>query len=361
MRSADLADVRRLFGTVRAPAIAISLSVALASFLILVTGKNPLEAAEAVWTGAFGSPNALAGTMALATPLIFTGLAFAVPFRGSMFNAGAEGQLLIGAFCAAYVGFAVQLPGPLHAVAMVMAGVAGGAVWAFLPALWRVTLGANEIVTTLMMNFIAVFLTDYLVIHAFRAPGQSGSAIKTEPIAASAELAKLWPPFNVTIALPLAILLAVIVWYLFRRTVFGYEIRMVGSAPGFAAAAGIRPGMRMMAVMMIGGALAGLGGAAQVGGVFHAFVSPFGTGLGFNGVLVALLVANVFPAIPFAAVFIGALQAGAIGIELTTPVSRWIVAAMTATIILFVAARRVGWSDLRFRSATPRSVDVGDG
>lgn len=350
----------RLIGALRAPAIAIGLSFALAAVLVLLTGKNPVEAAEALWTGAFGSPNAFAGTLSLATPLIFTALAFAVPFRGSMFNAGAEGQLLIGAFCAAWVGFAVDLPGPLHAVALILAGAVGGAFWAFLPALWRVLLGANEIVTTLMMNFVALFLTDYLVIHPFRAPGQSGSAIKTEPIAASAELAQIWPPFNVTVALPLAIVSAVLVWYVFQRTVFGYEVRMVGSAPGFAAAGGIRPGLRMLAVMAIGGALAGIGGAAQVGGVFQAFVSPFGTGLGFNGVLVALLVLNSFPAIPLAAVFIGSLQAGAIGIELTTPISRWIVAAMTATIIIFVAARKVGWSQLRFRGPAA-SGDVEGG
>lgn len=352
--------MRRVFELVRAPAIAIGLSFLVASLLVLLTGKNPLDAAEALWVGAFASPNAFAGTLALATPLIFTALAFAVPFRGSMFNAGAEGQLLIGAFCSAYVGFAVQLPGPLHAVAMVVAGAAGGALWAFLPALWRVALGANEIVTTLMMNFIAVFLTDYLVLHPFRAPGQSGSAIKTEPIAASAELAKIWPPFNVTIALPIAIALAVLVWYVFRRTVLGYEVRMVGTGQRFAEAEGIRPGRRMLAVMAVGGALAGIGGAAQVGGVFHSFVSPFGTGLGFNGVLVALLVANSFPAIPLGALFIGALQSGAIGMELTTSISRYIVASLTATIIIFVAARRVGWSGLRFRSPAARPIDVGE-
>jgi ABC-type uncharacterized transport system permease subunit len=354
------ARIRWLFDVVRAPVIAIGLAFLFASLLVLLTGKNPIDAAEALWVGAFASPNAFAGTLALATPLLFTALAFAVPFRGSMFNAGAEGQLLVGAFCSAYVGFTVVLPGPLHAAAMVVAGAVGGAVWAFLPALWRVTLGANEIVTTLMMNFIAVFLTDFLVLHPFRAPGQSGSAIKTEPIAGSAELLKIWPPFNVTIALPIAILLIFLIWYAFRRTVVGYEVRMVGAAPRFAEAEGIRPGRRMLAVMAVGGALAGIGGAVQVGGVFHSFVSPFGTGLGFNGILVALLVSNSFLAIPFGAVFIGALQSGAIGMELTTSISRYIVASLTATIIIFVAARRVGWSGLRFRSPSTRPVDAGE-
>lgn len=352
--------IATLLGLLRPPAIAIGLSFAFASLLILLIGKSPVDALLALWTGAFASPNAFAGTLALATPLIFTAMAFAVPFRGSMFNAGAEGQLLVGAFCAAFVGFAVELPGPLHVTAVLLAGAAGGALWAFLPALWRVTLGANEIVTTLMMNFIALFLTDYLVIHPFRAPGQSGTAIKTEPIAASAELAKIWPPFNVTIALPIAILIAVLVWYVFRRTVLGYEVRMVGSAPGFAEAEGIRSRRRMLGVMMVGGALAGLGGAAQVGGVFSAFVSPFGTGLGFNGVLVALLVGNSFLAMPVGALFIGALQGGAISMELTTSISRYIVASLTAMIIIFVAARRVGWSGLRFAGRSTRVVPSGE-
>lgn len=349
MRSGLLGGLRRVLHVLRAPAAAIALSLVFGSLLVLVVGKNPLEAAAALWTGAFGSANAIAGTLTLTTPLIFTAMAFAVPFRGSMFNAGAEGQLLVGAFGAAFVGIAIDIPGPLHAVVLLAAGAVSGAFWAFLPGLWRTMLGANEIVTTLMMNFIALYLTDFLVLHPFRAPGQSGTAIKTESIAASAELAKIWPPFNVTVALPLAILLAVLLWYVFRRTVLGYEIRMVGSAPGFAQAGGIPSRRRMLTVMIIGGALAGVGGAAQVSGVFSAFVSPFGEGLGFNGVLVALLVSNSFVAMPIGALFIGALQSGAITMELTTSISRYVVASLTATIIIFVAARQVGWTGLRIR------------
>ncbi len=359
-RDAAVRRLRAVLRSLRAPVVAIGLSLAVASLLVLATGKNPLDAGAALWTGAFGSANAFAGSLSLATPLIFTAMAFAVAFRGSMFNAGAEGQLLIGAFCAAYIGFGIELPGPLHVVVMLVAGAAGGALWAFLPALWRVTLGANEIVTTLMMNFIALYLTDYLVLNPFRAPGQSGTAIKTESIAASAELAKIWPPFNVTIALPMALLIAVLLWYVFRRTVLGYEVRMVGSAPGFAQAGGIPSRRTMLTVMIVGGALAGLGGAAQVGGVFGAFVSPFGSGLGFNGVLVALLVSNSFLAMPIGALFIGALQSGAISMELTTTISRYIVASLTATIIIFVAARQVGWSRLRFRRPVVEAVPAGD-
>lgn len=362
MAEASTPPIRHIGAAVRGPLIAIVLGFLAAAVLVLLIGKDPLEAANALWRGAFGTPNNIAGTLALTTPLIFSALAFAVAFRGSMFNAGVEGQLIIGAFLSAFVGFSFDgLPAIVHIPLMLGAGALGGALWALLPAIWRVGLGANEIVTTLMMNFIAIALTDYLVLYPFRLPGQSGSAIRTESISPSAELFSLWPPYNVTIALPLSILCVVIAWYVLRRFVVGYEVRMVGSAPRFAKTAGIPPSRHMIGVMLISGALAGLGGAAQVGGVFNAFVSPFATGLGFNGVLVALLVGNAPLGIPFAAVFIGALQSGAIGMELTTSVSRYLVAALTATIIIFVSARQFGgrrlpWATVaRIRSRQPQT------
>jgi ABC-type uncharacterized transport system permease subunit len=347
---------RSLRGAAR-PLAAVALSFLVSGLLVLATGKDPVEAVRALFTGAVGSPGAVAGTLSLATPLLFSALAFAVAFRGSMFNAGVEGQLLIGAFASAVVGFSFDLPSIIHVPLMLLAGAAGGAAWAFLPAIWKVFLNANEVVTTLMMNFIAGALTDYFVLYPFRAPGQSGSAIKTASIHASANLLPIWPPYNVTIALPIAIICCVIVWYGLRHFVVGYEVRMVGSAPGFAQSSGIDPRRRQVAVMIISGALAGLGGAAEVGGVFHAFVSPFASNLGFNGVLVALLVGNSSVGIPPAGVFIAALQSGAITMELSTTISRYIVGALIAIIIVFVSARRFGWNGLvvsRLRRVRPR-------
>lgn len=341
-----LSALVRGLGAARGPIVAIVLAFAAAALLVLVTGKDPVEASRALIQGSVGTPSAIAGTLALATPLIFSALAFAVAFRGSMFNAGVEGQLLVGAFASAVVGFSFQLPPVLHIALLLLAGALGGAIWALLPAIWRVAVGANEIVTTLMMNFVAIALTDYFVLYPFRAAGQSGSAIKTASIAVSAELPRIWPPYNVTIALPIAVVCAFAAWFALRRFVFGYEVRMVGTAPGFARASGIDPGRRQIAVMLISGALAGLGGAAQVGGVFHAFVSPFASNLGFNGVLVALLVGNSALGIPPAAFFIAALQSGAITMELTTTISRYIVGALIAIIIVFVSARRFGWPSL---------------
>lgn len=342
------------------PLVAVGLGLAVAGLLVVLTGKDPVAAAGALVKGSVGSPSAIAGTLSLATPLLFSALAFAVAFRGSMFNAGVDGQLLIGAFASAVVGFSFDLPPVIHIPLMLAAGALGGALWALLPAIWRVALGANEVVTTLMMNFIAAALTDYFVLYPFRAAGQSGSAIKTAPIAASAELPGIWEPYSVTIALPIAMVCCVLVWYGLRRLVIGYEVRMVGMSPGFARASGIDPGRRRIAVMLLSGALAGLGGAAQVGGVFHAFVSPFAANIGFNGVLVALLVGNSPIGIPIGAGFVAALQSGAIGMELTTTISRYIVGALTAIIIIFVAARRVPWLEaLRARRRSARAARTG--
>lgn len=342
------------------PLLAVTLGLVVAGLLVLLTGKDPAAAAVALVKGSIGSPSAIAGTLSLATPLLFSALAFAVAFRGSMFNAGVDGQLLIGAFASAVVGFSFDLPAIIHVPLMLAAGAAGGAFWAFLPAIWRVTLGANEVVTTLMMNFIAAALTDYFVLYPFRAAGQSGSAIKTAPIAASAELPRIWEPYSVTVALPIAIVCCGLVWFGLRRLVVGYEVRMVGTSPGFARASGIDPGRRQVAVMLLSGGLAGLAGAAQVGGVFHAFVSPFAANLGFNGVLVSLLVGNSPVGIPVGAGFVAALQSGAISMELTTTISRYIVGALTAIIIIFVAARRIPWLEaFRARRRAVRAAASG--
>lgn len=325
--------------------VSVLVSFGIGAVLLLLTGQNPIDAYRGLWEGAFGSRNAFAGTLTATTPLIFSALAFLIAFRAGVFNAGTEGQLLIGAFWAAWAGFSISgLPPVIHIPIVFLAGVVGGALWAFLPGLWRIYFGVNEIVTTLMMNYIAVLLNNYLVLNVFRNPAvQPGTNAQTPNLAAAATLPSLFPPYAVTLALPLSIVLAVALYWLLHRTVFGYELRMGGQQPNFARYGGISTKRAALSAMLMSGALAGLGGAAQVGGVFHAYVTPFTEGLGFNGVLIALLTKNNPLAAPIGSFFFGALQSGALKMQIFTDVSRYIIGVLTGTFVLFASAQHMGF------------------
>lgn len=326
--------------------VAVLVSFGIGAILLLLTGQNPIDAYKGLWEGAFGSRSAFAGTLTTTTPLIFSALAFLFAFRAGVFNAGTEGQLLIGAFLSAWVGFSiVGLPAFIHIPLLLLAGALGGALWAFLPGIWRIYFGVNEIVTTLMMNYIAVLLNDFLTLNVFRNPSvQPGTNAQTPDLAASATLPSLLPPYAVTLALPLGILLAILIYWLLYKTVFGYELRMRGQQENFARYGGISTNRAAFYAMLISGALAGLGGAAQVAGVFHAYVTPFTTGLGFNGVLIALLIANNPLAVPIGAFFFGALQSGALKMQIFTEVSRYIIGVLTGTFVLLASAQQLGIS-----------------
>jgi simple sugar transport system permease protein len=328
---------------------ALLLALAIGAVLILVTGNSPIAGAAALWEGAFGSATATAGTFALATPLMLSALGFAVAFQGGMFNAGTEGQIVIGAFTGALAGFGISgLPAFIHVPVALASGALGGALWALLPGFWRLWWGANEIVTTLMMNFIAVLLNDYLVLYPFRDPSrEAGTNVQTPSVLESARLPSIWPPHRVSIGLLLTLAIAAGLWFFMQRTLIGYEIRMTGTAARAAENAGIPARRRMLQSMLGSGAVAGLAGAVQVLGVFFADISPFTVGLGFTGVVISLLVNNRSLLIPPAALFFAALQSGALGMELRTSISRYLVGAVVAIVVLLVTARTGQFSRLK--------------
>jgi simple sugar transport system permease protein len=328
------------------PALPIVIAVILAflagALLLISTGQNPLPAYAGLIQGAFGNKNAVAGTLTTTTPLIFSALSFLVAARAGIFNAGNEGQLLIGGMFAAVAGFSFpNLPNYLYIPVVLIAGAIGGALWGFFPAVWRLYLGVNELVTTLMMNYIAALLNAFLVMNVWRSSTvQQGTNAQTISMDPNAILPSIFPPYAVTLALPLGILLAILIHWVMYRTVWGYKLRMSGQQPEFSEYGGISVKRTRLVAMLLSGALAGLGGAAQVGGVFHTYVNPFTEGLGFNGVLIALLVRNNALLVPVGAFFFGALQSGALKMQIFTNVSRYIIGVLTATVILFASAQQ---------------------
>ena len=268
-----------------------------------------------------------------------------VAFRAGIFNAGGQGQFIMGAFGAALAGFApplAPLPAAVHIPLVVLAGAAAGALWSLPPILLKVFAGTNEILTTLMMTYIAQLLNDWLVLDVFRASTiQPGTNAQTPTMVPSAQFPPLFPHSQVTFMLPLAIVAALAIWAMFRWTVLGYELRFVGTGARAAQSSGMDVRKLAIVAMLMSGALAGAAGASVAAGIFQADITPFNSNVGFNGILAALLAGNQALLIPLAGFFFGALQQGGLGLQIFTPISQYIADVLMAMIIIFASVRSI--------------------
>ena len=327
---------RQLWEGGRRPLAAIILALLLGSILIAMCGEQPLVAYRALIMGAFGSSLNLQNTFVRSIPVILSGLAVSVAFACGMFNMGVEGQLYLGAFAAAWVGFTFQgLPAPLHVLLAIGAAALTGMVWAYLPAIAKIRWNTNEIVTTMMLNYVAQYFTSYLVSFPFKEPGDLP---QTPSIFPSAELYQISAASRLHVGIVLAIVLAIALYFLIRRTAFGYEIRMTGLSAPVSRCSGMDTERTALKAMLLSGALGGIAGAVEILGVHYRFINNFSPGYGWDGLAVSLLAKGNPLAILLAGVFYGGLQAGANIMEFSTSVPKQLVDALRAIIILFVAA-----------------------
>ncbi|MCA0273929.1 MAG: ABC transporter permease [Proteobacteria bacterium] len=315
--------------------IAIVLLIGAAA--LLAAGHDPVAVYADLMTEAFGGTRRIAASLSAATPLIFTGLAAAVAFRVGVFTVGAEGSLYVGALMAAWLGFTLTgLNGWLLAPLCLLAGTVAGTLWMLPPGLMKARLGIDEIVTTLMLNFIAIGLTTWLVNGPLLAPGAANSS--TPQVVETARLTRLMPPSTLTTGflIALALLFAYAFWQ--RRRVGGYETLIGGLAPRFAGASGIdMPGL-MLRMLLLSGAIAGLGGALQVLGPIGRFVAGFSTGYGFTGIAVAILARGNPFGILIGAVLFGGLSTAGATIQLFSDVPIEIVNILQGLIMIFAVA-----------------------
>jgi len=284
--------------------------------LLLITGQNPISTYSRIVERAFLDVDAINGTLVAATPLLFTGLCAAVAFRIGFFNIGGEGQFYIGAITGSGMALALgaDAAGWVAIPLMILAGAVGGAIWAAIPGVLRAYLRTNEIITSLMLNYIAAIIAVYLIFESdsfwrdLEGTGQMFPKGKFIPLDA------FWPNWSlgslvVPFGLVLGAVVAVWLWVLQKRTRFGYEMRVVGGAPTTARYAGMRPGRVIVVVAAISGAMAGLGGAASVGNFRHA-LDPKGlqqSGYGYAGIVVAALARLNPVAVIFVAILIGGI------------------------------------------------------
>ncbi|HEU4480542.1 MAG TPA: ABC transporter permease [Actinomycetota bacterium] len=294
------------------------------------------DAYYALFKGSLGSSNALSETVVAATPLIFGGLSVAIAFRAGLFNIGAEGQILAGSLCAAYVGFTFQdLPAVVHLPLAVLAGFAGGSLWGFIPGFLKAKTGAHEVIMTIMLNFIALRFTDFLLTTTtFQRTGRADPISK--PVAESARLPS-FGDLRINLGIILALAAAALVWWLLFRSTIGFEFRAVGSNPSAAAYAGMGVGATYVLAMVLAGGLAGLGGTATLLGIQYS-ITPGFAGYGFDAIALALLGRSHPAGVVAAAFLFGVLRAGATGMQAATSVPVDIIIVIQALIIVFMAA-----------------------
>lgn len=291
---------------VRAGAVAGAL--VLAGILIGLSGKNPLDVYRAMFVGAFGSKFGFSETLVRTVPLLLCGLGVALAFKMQLWNIGAEGQLTLGAIAASWAALAYpDLPRPLLLGLMAVAAVIAGGLWCLVPGLFRAYLGASEIITTLLLNYVALNLLQYLVYGPWKDP--QGLNFPLSPMfSLNATIPVLWG--RVHWGLPVALLLAGIMYLVIWRTRWGYEIRVVGENPTAARYAGIQIVRNLLLVMFVSGMLAGLAGMMEVSGLIGRLQKEISPGYGYTAIIVAYL-ARLHPVSLIAAAFLfGGLQAG---------------------------------------------------
>jgi simple sugar transport system permease protein len=283
--------------------------------------------------------NAIGNTLNATTPLILTGLSVAFGFRAGLFNIGAQGQFYLGAFTAAVVGAAIGLPFPIALIVTLFCGFLAGGFWGFIPGVLKAVSGAHEVVTTIMLNTIAALLLNLLASTIFKNP--TASFPKTNDVVEAAQLPILIEGTKLHAGIIVALVAAVIVWFVLFKTTLGFETRMVGVNPNAARYAGIRPNLIIVLTMSIAGGLAGLAGACEILGITKSYPAEYYTTFGFDGIAVALLGrAHPFGVVGAALLF-GVLRAGAGSMQRETGIGVDIIFIVQASIILFVAAETV--------------------
>jgi simple sugar transport system permease protein len=340
-----MANVKRLltsWSSALVPVAAVALALLVGAGMLLALGADPIAAYAAMGDGAFGSVGAFAQTLVKATPLLLVGLGITIAFRGGVINIGGEGQVIVGALAAGAL--ALALPGLAGAALLplcMLAGAAAGALWGGVPGTLKARLGVNEILSTIMMNQIAIQLYYFMIRGPLIDPLEIERGTR---IAHSAELpvqvwlARLVPRTSLHTGAIVAVVLAVLVYLFLWRTTVGYRIRAVGLNPDASRYAGINVPMYQVLALALGGMFAGLAGAMEVLGVHHRLIEGLSSGYGFSGIVAALF-GKLHPlgAIP-ASVLFGGLLVGAQRLQRAMQVPSYLVDTMLGLVVLFVVS-----------------------
>ncbi len=370
--------VRRVGLSLFGPVLAVVVALVISAAVIALIGEDPVAAFRVM--GDLGdSPSQQVQSIVVvlnrAVPLFLAGLAVAVAFRMGLFNIGVEGQYRLATILAAAVGAAVVLPGPLHVLLVIVVAMVVGALWAGIVAVLKVTRGVSEVISSIMLNFIALGLASYLLTGPFRGSPEGASIISTAEIPESGWLPGLnsilglfglaQPPRQLYGFLPIAIVVGVVIAVLLGRTRFGFDLKASGLSPSAAVASGVDARGMVIKTMLLSGAVAGLIGLPDLLGQTHAYTTDFTAGLGFLGIAVALLGRNKPLGIAFAALLFGFLDRALVPLQIDNfPASVVTIIQGTIVLAVFVAnevSRRITRRSAERGSASPAAPVAGDG
>ena len=320
------------------PVISIIIGLFVGAIVMLVSGYDPVEGYIALWNGIFGDVYSIGNTIRQITPYILSGLAVAFAFRTGLFNIGVEGQLLMGWLAAAWVGSAVDLPRIIHLPLALLAAAAAGAFWAFIVGYLKARFNVHEVISSIMLNYTALFVMNAVI------KSITDGGYKTETVSESATLRWQWlreftDNSSMHLGIIVALLMVLVMWFILERTTRGYELKAVGFNKNAAEYAGMSVNKNIILAMTISGVFAGLAGAMEALGTYQSVSIKAGmSGIGFDGIAVALLGANTPLGVVFGASLFGSLKYGALNMPSAAGIPEEIVSIIIALIIFFVAS-----------------------
>jgi ABC-type uncharacterized transport system permease subunit len=341
-----------------APVAALVVSLVIGAIVMALSGVDPSAGYSSLLRGAFGSTQALGRTLETATPLILTGIAVALAFRGGLFNIGGDGQFAAGAVTAAWVGVALGLPGPLGPIAVLVLGALAGAVVGAFAGFLKARFGAHEVVVTIMLNFIVANLATWLLLHPLSGHTQVPGSALIDPANRLAPLSGSLG--GVHWGFVVALVCAVAAWLLLWRTARGFELRVAGLAPAAARYAGVSPVAAAALALGGGGAFAGIAGAGEVLGTYGHMTVPFVTNLGFLGIGVALLGRNHPLGCIAGGIVLGALSAGGQQMQFDVGISPSLTNVLVGVLLAFVTVNVLRTRGRRQRAAEPPAPVAGE-
>jgi len=331
------ADTKIDIKKIAIPIFSVLVSFILGGIIIKMMGLSPSTAFKALMQGGIGNINALGETFVKATPLVFTALSYAFAYKAGLINIGAEGQLYMGGFLATLVGTNFQgLPMYIHLPLAIIAAFIGGGLWGLVVAWLKVRFNANEIITTVMLNYIAMNWISYLVTGPMKAP--PGNYPQSKDILSTALLPNILPGSRLHLGLLLAVLMLIFYYIFFKKTKTGYETRIVGRNRKAADYAGMKSKKLSLLIMFIAGGVAGLAGASEILGIQGRMIEGFSPGYGFDGIAVALLGLNSSFGIGLSAIFFGFLRSGGNMMQMLAQVPVSVISIITGLVIIFVIA-----------------------
>lgn len=319
---------------------ALVLTLILGAILIYLLGENPVVAVRYIWDGAFGSMKKFGNTLRWMTPCLFTGIAVSFAFKSGIWNCGIQGQVYMGAITAATIGYAVPLPAGVHALVCIAAAGLVGMFWALVPALMRLYLKIDEMITSLMLCFVATYISSYIVIWKIiggKADSTASQSSASPQIMDTARIPKLIKGTELNCGIFFGIAIIILIYFVYKYTKIGYELKQIGENIEFCRAGGVCTSKMFLGVFLISGLISGLCGGVEVTGSYGRFNTNFSSNIGWDGIMIARVAGNN----PFGVIAVsflwGALKAGSMNMERLTSLNRLTVNIIQMFFVLLVS------------------------